>query len=80
MLMAHPVVLHMLVEQYETLRAANADDGGSEARIRVEDVAYTLCVATGTTDVEAALAAARSRLPGARPADGRGHGSSGGAA
>ncbi|MFD8077431.1 DUF5133 domain-containing protein [Streptomyces sp. NPDC059718] len=75
MLMAHPVVLHMLVEQYETLRAANADDGGYEARSRVEDVAYTLCVATGTTDVEAALAAARGRLSGARPADGRGHGS-----
>ncbi|MET9879100.1 DUF5133 domain-containing protein [Actinacidiphila glaucinigra] len=72
MLMAHPVVLHMLVEQYEALRAADAVNGGSdgpEAR-RLEDVAYTLCVATGTTDVEAALAAARGRLPGARPADG----------
>ncbi|MFE2542060.1 DUF5133 domain-containing protein [Actinacidiphila glaucinigra] len=73
MLMAHPVVLHMLVEQYEALRAADAVNGGSdgpEARRRLEDVAYTLCVATGTTDVEAALVAARGRLPGARPADG----------
>ncbi|MEU1544067.1 DUF5133 domain-containing protein [Actinacidiphila glaucinigra] len=73
MLMAHPVVLHMLVEQYEALRAAGAVTGGSdgpEARRRLEDAAYTLCVATGTTDLEAALAAARGRVPGARPADG----------
>ncbi|MGW3245314.1 DUF5133 domain-containing protein [Streptomyces sp. NPDC001070] len=70
MLMAHPVVLHMLVEQYEALRAANAENGGPEARRRLEEAASTLCVATGTRDVEAALAAARRRLPGARTADG----------
>lgn len=75
MLMAHPVVLHMLVEQYEALRALNADKGGPEARRRLEDVAHTLCVATGTRDVEAALAAARRRMPGARPAEDRVRGS-----
>ncbi|MEV0257342.1 DUF5133 domain-containing protein [Streptomyces sp. NPDC050732] len=62
MLMAHPVVLKNLVEQYETLRAAHAEKGTKEARQRMEDVAYTLCVSTGTREIGAALAAARSRL------------------
>ncbi|NEE26662.1 DUF5133 domain-containing protein, partial [Streptomyces sp. SID7982] len=35
----------------------------------MDDVAYTLCVSTGTRDVDSALVAARHRLPGARPAD-----------
>jgi hypothetical protein len=35
----------------------------------MDDVAYTLCVSTGTADVDAALVAARHRLPGARTAD-----------
>ncbi|MFF7727028.1 DUF5133 domain-containing protein [Streptomyces sp. NPDC008001] len=69
MLMAHPVVLRDLVREYETLRILGADHGGEEARQRMDDIAYTLCVATGTGDVDAALAAARHRLPGARPLD-----------
>ncbi|CAK7283906.1 MULTISPECIES: DUF5133 domain-containing protein [Streptomyces] len=69
MLMAHPAVLKNLVEQYETLRILHAEDGSPEVRQRMDDVAYTLCVATGTRDVDAALIAARHRLPGARPQD-----------
>ncbi|MEU0216883.1 DUF5133 domain-containing protein [Streptomyces sp. NPDC006265] len=69
MLLAHPVVLKNLIEQYETLRALHAESGTSEARQRMEDVAYTLCVSTGTRDIEAALVAARHRLPGARTED-----------
>ncbi|MEU2773594.1 DUF5133 domain-containing protein [Streptomyces sp. NPDC007162] len=69
MLMAHPAVLMNLVEQYETLRALNADDGSEEVRCRMADIAYTLCVATGTKDIDAALIAARHRLPGARTED-----------
>ncbi|MFF8958139.1 DUF5133 domain-containing protein [Streptomyces sp. NPDC014894] len=69
MLMAHPVVLGNLVEQYDTLRLLNAETGSPEARRRMEDIAYTLCVSTGTRDVDAALIAARHRLPGARPED-----------
>ncbi|MFD5006512.1 DUF5133 domain-containing protein [Streptomyces mutabilis] len=69
MLLAHPVVLKNLIEQYETLRALHAEDGTEEARRRMEDVAYTLCVSTGTRDVDAALIAARHRLPGARTED-----------
>ncbi|MCQ1577986.1 DUF5133 domain-containing protein [Streptomyces parvus] len=69
MLMAHPTVLRNLIEQYETLRVLHAENGGQEARQRMDDVAYTLCVSTGTSDVDSALVAARHRLPGARPED-----------
>lgn len=69
MLMAHPAVLEKLVEQYEMLRAIHAEEGPHKARQRLDDVSYTLCIATGTQDVDAALIAARHRLPGARPED-----------
>ncbi|MFE2978617.1 DUF5133 domain-containing protein [Streptomyces sp. NPDC059258] len=69
MLMAHPTVLRNLIEQYEALRVLHAQSGGEEARQRMDDVAYTLCVSTGTGDVDSALVAARHRLPGARPED-----------
>ncbi|MWA08480.1 DUF5133 domain-containing protein [Streptomyces sp. BA2] len=71
MLMANPVVLKNLLEQYETLSALNAEKGAAEkgtkeARQRMEDVAYTLCVSTGTRDITAALLAARHQLSAAR--------------
>ncbi|MFQ6144246.1 DUF5133 domain-containing protein [Streptomyces seoulensis] len=70
MLMAHPAVLRDLIEQYEALAALHAADADSaRVRQRMEDVAYTLCVSTGTHDVDAALIAARHHLPGARPED-----------
>jgi uncharacterized protein DUF5133 len=69
MLMAHPAVLEDLIRQYTVLHALHAENGGPEARQRLDDVAYSLCVATGTRDIDAALVAARHRLPGARPED-----------
>ncbi|MFE6225343.1 MULTISPECIES: DUF5133 domain-containing protein [unclassified Streptomyces] len=69
MLMAHPAVLRNLIEEYETLKVLQAGNGGEEVRRRMDDLAYTLCVSTGTRDVDAALIAARHRLPGARPED-----------
>ncbi|GGR63818.1 DUF5133 domain-containing protein [Streptomyces roseolus] len=63
MLMPHPAVLNDLVAQYETL-LPRAEDGSAEAQRRLEDVAYTLCVSTGTRDVETALTAARRQLSG----------------
>ncbi|MFI0988421.1 DUF5133 domain-containing protein [Streptomyces exfoliatus] len=69
MLMAHPAVLRNLIEQYETLKVLQAENGREEVRRRMDDLAYTLCVSTGTRDVDAALIAARHRLPGARPED-----------
>ncbi|NEY33618.1 DUF5133 domain-containing protein [Streptomyces sp. PRKS01-65] len=67
MLMAHPAVLKNLLEQYETLRALHAENGSEEAGRRLDDVTYTLCVSTGTRDVDSALVAARHQMPGARP-------------
>lgn len=67
--MAHPAVLKNLLEQYETLRILHAEDGSPQARQRMNDIAYTLCVTTGTQDIDAALIAARHQLPGARPED-----------
>ncbi|MBB4899702.1 alpha-D-ribose 1-methylphosphonate 5-phosphate C-P lyase [Streptomyces griseostramineus] len=68
--MAHPAVLRDLIEQYEALVALDASEADSaRVRQRMEDVAYTLCVSTGTRDIDAALIAARHRLPGARPQD-----------
>ncbi|MFF0107823.1 DUF5133 domain-containing protein [Streptomyces hirsutus] len=69
MLMAHPDVLKNLIEQYETLRTLDAENGSGEARRRMDDIAYTLCVSTGTRDIDSALIAARHRLPGARTGD-----------
>ncbi|WP_405668336.1 DUF5133 domain-containing protein [Streptomyces sp. NBC_01166] len=69
MLMAHPAVLRNLVEQYDTLRILQAENGDADVQQRMDDIAYTLCVSTGTRDIDAALIAARHKLPGARPQD-----------
>lgn len=69
MLMAHPVVLRHLIEQYDALRVLHAEAGSSQARQRMDDLAYTLCISTGTGDIDTALVAARHGLPGARPED-----------
>ncbi|WP_228979377.1 DUF5133 domain-containing protein [Streptomyces sp. DH12] len=69
MLMAHPAVLTKLIEEYEALSKLDAGNGTPAVRQRLADVAYTLCVSTGTHDVDAALVAARHQLPGARPED-----------
>ncbi|MEV7246598.1 DUF5133 domain-containing protein [Streptomyces sp. NPDC093248] len=68
MLMAHPAVLKDLIAQYETLTLLGAEES-PQARQRLADIAYSLCVATGTKDVDMALIAARHRLSGARPED-----------
>lgn len=62
MLMADPRVLRDLVERYDALSALHARSGAYEARKRLEDIAYTLCVSTGTREVASALVAARSQM------------------
>ncbi|MGW7069074.1 DUF5133 domain-containing protein [Streptomyces sp. NPDC054855] len=69
MLLAHPVVLADLVERYKALAVLRADQGSAASRQEYEDVAYSLCLATGTSDIDAALVAASHQLPGARPTD-----------
>ncbi|MGW1764227.1 DUF5133 domain-containing protein [Streptomyces sp. NPDC002073] len=69
MLMAHPAVLPGLVDRYWALSVLDAAEGGSPVHREIEAVERALCVATGTTDVHAALIAARHHLPGAGTLD-----------
>ncbi|MYQ54080.1 MULTISPECIES: DUF5133 domain-containing protein [unclassified Streptomyces] len=69
MLMAHPAILRNLIEEYDTLRILDAGSSRASVRQCMNDIAYTLCVSTGTRDVDTALIAARHQLPGARPED-----------
>ncbi|MFD5742427.1 DUF5133 domain-containing protein [Streptomyces massasporeus] len=73
MLRPHPAVLRRLVDEYEALAAAEAVGEPAELNPRARDLAYTLCVSTGTRDVERALEAAHQWLaaapaPAAEPA------------
>ncbi|NLU76592.1 DUF5133 domain-containing protein [Streptomyces sp. HNM0575] len=69
MLMAHPAVLAKTLVEYETLRELHAEHGGAAVKQRLDDVAYSLCISTGTNDIDAAVIAARYHLPGARARD-----------
>lgn len=69
MLMAHPVVLRNLLEEYASLELLQAREGSPEVRRRVDDVVYTLCVSTGTSDVVSALTVARQHVAAASPGD-----------
>lgn len=62
MLRPHPAVLRRLVDEYEALAAAGAARGPAELNPRARDLAYTLCVSTGTRDVKRALEAAHQWL------------------
>ncbi|MEU2072302.1 DUF5133 domain-containing protein [Streptomyces anulatus] len=62
MLMANPAVLERLIEEYESLQILGAGHGSPQARQRMDDVMYTLCVSTGTRDIDDALRAARHLL------------------
>ncbi|MEU6919347.1 DUF5133 domain-containing protein [Streptomyces olindensis] len=65
MLRPHPAVLRRLVDEYEALTAAEAARGPAEPNPRARDLAYTLCVSTGTRDVRRALEAAHQWLAAA---------------
>lgn len=62
MLKAHPETLATLVGDYERL-AALAEECGGDLYRRRDDAAYTLCVSTGTRDIDSALAVARDEIP-----------------
>jgi len=66
MLIPHPAVLRRLVEEYESALAEEAERGG-RASPRVQDLAYTLCVSTGTRNVGRALEAAHRLLAATHP-------------
>jgi hypothetical protein len=62
MLIPHPAFLRELVDEYEVLAAEEAASGPSP---RARDLAYTLCVSTGTREVTLALEAAHRLLAAA---------------
>ncbi|GAA3812692.1 DUF5133 domain-containing protein [Streptomyces chiangmaiensis] len=62
MLIPHPAVLRRLLEEYEAAAMNEPDDGRGEPGPRTRDLAYTLCVSTGTRDVRQALETARRQL------------------
>ncbi|WP_328336206.1 DUF5133 domain-containing protein [Streptomyces violaceus] len=63
MLRPHPAVLRGLVDEYEALvSAAAAGRAPAEAGPRARDLAYTLCVSTGTRDIGRALEVAHQWL------------------
>ncbi|MFG3149131.1 DUF5133 domain-containing protein [Streptomyces sp. M41(2017)] len=61
MLMPLPATLSALVTDYEKL-AAEPAPGDERHGQRLADLAYTLCVSTGTRSVEDALSTARAYL------------------
>ncbi|MGW8377999.1 DUF5133 domain-containing protein [Streptomyces sp. ODS28] len=67
MLRARPDVLQNLLDEYEALTLLREQSGGPGLRRELDDLAYTLCVLTGTRQVEAALAEAREQLAAAQP-------------
>jgi hypothetical protein len=72
MLMPHPATLRRLVDEYEALIAPEGEGEGEGGAVaspdqRAQDLAYTLCVSTGTRDVRRALERARRHLAAARP-------------
>ncbi|MGW0841660.1 DUF5133 domain-containing protein [Streptomyces sp. NPDC002787] len=66
MLMPHPATLRRLVEEYESLMAHGGEQSDLQTARRAQDLAYTLCVSTGTRDVRQALEAARRQLAAAQ--------------
>ncbi|WP_328557818.1 DUF5133 domain-containing protein [Streptomyces sp. NBC_00358] len=70
MLMPLPATLRRLVAEYESLRAEESPDGAAPADQRLRDLAYTLCVTTGTREITDALDTARSWLARAAAAPG----------
>ncbi|MFF6783581.1 DUF5133 domain-containing protein [Streptomyces sp. NPDC012510] len=66
MLMPHPATLRRLVDEYESLMAHQGERNDPQTARRAQDLAYTLCVSTGTRDVRQALDAARTQLAAAQ--------------
>jgi hypothetical protein len=62
MLIPHPTVLRRLVEEYESASAEDTETSAGRVSPRTQDLAYTLCVSTGTRDVAQALEAAHAML------------------
>ena len=65
MITAHPSLLRDLIERCETLSRCVATHPSSDTVRRLEDAAYTLCVVTGTRELDTALFVARRQMAAA---------------
>ncbi|MEV0638283.1 DUF5133 domain-containing protein [Streptomyces sp. NPDC050619] len=69
MLVPDPKAVRKLLTRYASLRIAQAERRRQTTARELEDVSYTLCVMTGTTDIHEAVAKADALLLAAgRPA------------
>ncbi|MFF2507608.1 DUF5133 domain-containing protein [Streptomyces sp. NPDC058067] len=64
MITAHPSLLRELIERCETLRHRLAAHHSAETARQLEDATYTLCVITGTHQLDTALSAAHRQMTG----------------
>jgi hypothetical protein len=65
MITAHPSLLRDLIERCETLSRRLAVHPSSDAARQLEDATYTLCVITGTRQLDTALFVARHQMAAA---------------
>ncbi|WP_019070085.1 DUF5133 domain-containing protein [Streptomyces hokutonensis] len=68
MLVPDPKAVRKLLTRYAVLRIAQAERQRPETAAELNDVSYTLCVMTGTTDIREAIAKADALLAAARDA------------
>ncbi|MET7683418.1 DUF5133 domain-containing protein [Streptomyces sp. NPDC005423] len=62
MITPHPRILRALLSRYAEACVRMLEDDTAATRHVLEDVSYTLCVTTGTSDVKEALAKADAML------------------
>ncbi|MFJ4366631.1 DUF5133 domain-containing protein [Streptomyces chartreusis] len=65
MITARPSLLRDLIERCETLTRRLATHPSADTARRLDDAAYTLCVVTGTRQLDAALSVARRQMAAA---------------
>lgn len=74
MLVPDPKAVRTLLTRYASLRIAQAERDGPRTARELADVSRALCVMTGTTSVEEAIAKADVLLIASRGAAGKGDG------
>ncbi|MGW1617374.1 DUF5133 domain-containing protein [Streptomyces sp. NPDC002285] len=62
MITAHPSLLRELIERCETLRLRLAAHHNADTARKLDDATYTLCVITGTRQLDTALFVARQHM------------------
>ncbi|MFD5013797.1 DUF5133 domain-containing protein [Streptomyces chartreusis] len=65
MITAHPSLLRDLIERCETLTRRLALQPSANTARQLDDAAYTLCVITGTRQLDTALFVARGQMAAA---------------